>query len=201
MAGEKPMPSQDECADALLEFWFGGPDDPARDQWRPVWFKPDPAFDAALRERFAADQRRAASGDHDDWLVAPDTALALVLLLDQLPRNLYRGTADAYASDAEARDVARAALARFHDQALPPVRRLFLYLPFEHSEDLADQALSVRLFEALPPVPGADETVWYARRHYEIIERFGRFPHRNAVLGRASTAAEREFLKEPRSGF
>jgi uncharacterized protein (DUF924 family) len=188
-------------AQTLLEFWFGAPDDPARDRWRSVWFKTDPAFDAALCERFGADQERAAAGDYDGWIVAPDTALALVLLLDQLPRNLYRGTAAAYATDAKARQMARAALERGHDQVLAPVRRLFLYLPFEHSEDLADQALSVRLFEALPPVPGADEILWYVQRHYEIIARFGRFPHRNATLGRASTAAELDFLKEPRSGF
>lgn len=184
-------------ARALLDFWFG-PAGSAGGK-RDIWFEPDPHFDAALRERFLDDQQRAAAGEYDDWLAAPETALALVLLLDQLPRNIYRGTPAAYASDAQARRAARAALARGHDRRLAPVERLFLYLPFEHSEDLADQALSVRLLAALR---GLDpDTGRYAERHREIIARFGRFPHRNAILGRASTPEEEAFLEEPDSAF
>lgn len=182
---------------ALLAFWFGTPEAPDYNQPREIWFTTDPAFDEALRQRFGSDQQRAAAGGCDGWLEAADPALALVLLLDQLPRNLYRGTAGAFATDAQARAAAREALARGFDQALPPVRRAFLYLPFEHSEDLADQETSLRLYGAL----GNEEQLRYARRHHEIVARFGRFPHRNRALGRPSTAAEEAFLKEPFSSF
>lgn len=188
-------------AAALLDFWFGAPDTPEHDEARKVWFTVDPDFDAALRERFLADQQRAAAGGYDGWASERDSCLALILLLDQLPRNLYRGTPQAFASDAKARATARHAVAQGFDRALPPVRRAFVYLPFEHSEDLGDQTQAVRLFAALPPGKEADEQLWYARRHYEIIARFGRFPHRNRVLGRASTAEEETFLKEPNSSF
>jgi uncharacterized protein (DUF924 family) len=186
---------------ALLDFWFGAPGTPEHDQPREIWFTADPAFDTALRERFLADQKRAAAGAYDGWASERDPCLALILLLDQLPRNLYRGSPQAYASDPKARATARQALAQGFDRALPVVRRSFVYLPFEHSEDLVDQAQAVRLFAALPPDKHVDEQLWYARRHYEIIARFGRFPHRNRVLGRVPTAAEEAFLKEPKSSF
>jgi uncharacterized protein (DUF924 family) len=189
-----------ERARALLDFWFGAPGDPHCDRRRPIWFKATPEFDA-LCERFAADQRRAAAGDYDAWIAAPLPCLALILLLDQLPRNLHRGSAAAYASDAKARWAAREALARGHDQALPPVRRLFVYLPFEHSEDLADQRLSLELYARIPPETPDHDPLRAARRHHEIIARFGRFPHRNQALGRITTAEEAEFLKEPDSSF
>jgi uncharacterized protein (DUF924 family) len=180
----------------LLEFWFGDTDD-ARD----VWFRSDPAFDAVLAERFGALQARAARGALDHWAESAAGALALVLLLDQLPRNLNRGTAAAFACDEHARRVARHAIARGLDQELRPVRRQFLYLPFEHSEGLADQEDSVRLFASLPEGALRDGCVDYARRHHVIIARFGRFPHRNRALARPSTAAEEDFLKEPGSSF
>jgi len=179
----------------LLEFWFGDTDD-ARD----VWFRPEPAFDVVLGERFGALQACAARGERDHWTESAAGALALVLLLDQLPRNLNRGAAAAFACDEHARRVARHAIARGFDQELPPVRRPFLYLPFEHSEILADQEESVRLFLSLPE-GFRDKRVDYARRHHVIIARFGRFPHRNRALARLSTAAEEDFLKEPGSSF
>jgi uncharacterized protein (DUF924 family) len=188
-------------AQALLDFWFGAPGSPHHDQWREIWFKADPAFDEDLRARFAAAQRAAAAGAYDDWQSSADGCLALVLLLDQLPRNLYRDTPAAFASDEKARAVARHALAQGFDRGLPDVRRCFLYLPFEHSEDLADQETSMSLFAALPSNATNDESLAYAKRHYEIIARFGRFPHRNAVLGRKSTPEEEAFLKEPGSSF
>jgi uncharacterized protein (DUF924 family) len=188
-------------AEALLDFWFGAPGTPEHDRPREIWFTVDPAFDADLRERFLEDQQRAAAGRYDGWASERDPCLALILLLDQLPRNLYRGTPQAFASDAKARATARQAVARGLDRTLPPVRRSFVYLPFEHSEDLADQAQAVRLFAAMPPDKDTDEQLWYARRHYEIIARFGRFPHRNRVLGRVSTPEEEAFLKEPKSSF
>lgn len=192
------MPAMDDEQQALLDFWF----DPAgSDEPRDLWFKPDPAFDAALRERFGALLARAASGGLDRWAETAHGALALVLLLDQLPRNLNRGERAAFGSDAKARHVARRAIARGQDLALPPVRRQFLYLPFEHSEDLADQEESVRLFASLPEGALRDHCVDFAHRHHAIIARFGRFPHRNRVLARPSTAAEEEFLTEPGSSF
>ncbi|WP_434386337.1 DUF924 family protein [Melittangium boletus] len=188
--------------DDVLSFWFGPVSDPEAHQPRAHWFQRDEAFDAACAQRLTEAHEQAAKGQLDTWKDEPRSALALVLLLDQVPRNLYRDTARAYATDAQARAVARHALARGLDVPLPPVWRWFLYLPFEHSEDLNDQRLSVSLFE----LPGrSDEvhtqTAEYARRHRDIIERFGRFPHRNGALGRESTPEEVAFLQEPDSSF
>jgi uncharacterized protein (DUF924 family) len=196
----KVMSDLDRAA-ALLDFWFGPPGSAERERSRDVWFAPEPAFDASCRQRFLADQQRAASGGLAHWQAAPESCLALILLLDQLPRNLFRGSPLAYASDPLARQVARQAIAAGFDPALPPVWRWFFYLPFEHSEDLADQAMSLRLHAGLPEDEEKPKLLDYARRHYEIIARFGRFPHRNAILGRASTAAEAAFLRQPDSSF
>ncbi|MBU8899396.1 DUF924 domain-containing protein [Corallococcus sp. H22C18031201] len=192
--------------DDVLGFWFGQPPDPARNPTcarpRALWFQRDAAFDQACQP-FLDAHTHAAAGDLRDWADEPRSALALVLLLDQLPRNLFRGSARAFASDARAREVARHALARGLDTALPPVWRWFMYLPFEHSEDAHDQRLSVSLFEQLALSRGADSTsaIESARQHRDIIERFGRFPHRNAALGRESTPDEVAFLQEPGSSF
>jgi uncharacterized protein (DUF924 family) len=188
-------------AHALLEFWFGMPGTPDSDRPRAVWFKKDAEFDAALRARFLEDQKQAAAGQYDTWMETPDGSLALVLLLDQLPRNLYRGTPAAFASDEKARAVARHALDQGYDQDVPGVRRSFFYLPFEHSENLADQETSVTLCRALPPAGHSTQTLDYAIRHRDIIRRFGRFPHRNRVLGRNSTREEEAFLQESGSSF
>jgi uncharacterized protein (DUF924 family) len=179
----------------LLAFWFAdGPD-----AWRDLWFRRDDAFDAALRARFGALEAP------DDWGQTPEGALALCLALDQLPRNLRRGTAAAFAEDARARHIARqAVLDRGFDRALTPTQRVFLYLPFEHSEDLADQDLSVALFEGLRDHPrhaAPNGAIGYAWRHRAVIRRFGRFPHRNQTLGRESTEAERAYLAQPGAGF
>jgi uncharacterized protein (DUF924 family) len=181
---------------SLLDFWFGPGDVP-----REVWFKRDDAFDVALRECFATDVEAAASGRLDHWSHDPEGALALVLLLDQLPRNLYRGSPRAWASDPAARAAASRAIAAGHDRRLSAIRRAFLYLPFEHSEEMADQERSLRLFRSIEDHPEREELLRYAERHHEIIARFGRFPHRNAVLGRASTDEEKAFLSEPFSAF
>jgi uncharacterized protein (DUF924 family) len=187
--------------DDLLDFWFGPPGSAERERRREVWFMPDPAYDALLRDSFLADQQRAAAGDYDIWSNTPEGSVALLLLLDQLPRNLYRGTPQAFATDARARELAGITIPRGFDQLLPPVWRWFVYLPFEHSENLADQERSVKLFGALPATPEHDEAKAYAKQHYEVIKRFGRFPHRNAILGRDSTPEELEFLKQPGSSF
>jgi uncharacterized protein (DUF924 family) len=189
---------QDERIEAVLEFWFGKPFDGTP---RPAWFEKNAAFDDALRQRFLADHEAAAAGQYDDWASHPRGALALMILLDQLPRNLFRGDARAFATDPKARQIARAAIAQQHDKALDPVERWFLYLPFEHSEDMKDQRRSMALFETLRGHAASAEAVDFARRHFDIVGRFGRFPHRNAALARPSTPEEEAFLKEPNSSF
>jgi uncharacterized protein (DUF924 family) len=178
----------------LLAFWFAdGPD-----SFRTAWFAKDDAFDAACRDGFGPLVVPAREGALDGWAATPEGALALVLLLDQFPRNLFRGSAEAFASDAHGRAVARrAVLEHRFDLALTPTQRVFLYLPFEHGEAMADQDLSVALFEGLRDHPAHAKpagTIDYAWRHREVIQRFGRFPHRNGALGRESTAAERAWL-------
>ncbi|QRK12130.1 DUF924 domain-containing protein [Archangium violaceum] len=188
--------------DDILTFWFGPPSEPGHTAPRALWFERDAAFDAECAHRFLATHEKAAAGELNAWRDEPRSALALVLLLDQFPRNLFRESPRAYASDAQAREVARHALARGLDVPLPPVWRWFFYLPFEHSEDIHDQRLAVFLFEVLAlQDPGSAESLEYARRHHDIIARFGRFPHRNARLGRESTPEEAAFLQEPNSSF
>jgi len=189
--------------EAVLEFWFDAkPGTSGYGRMREVWFEgKNPAFDAEVRARLGAAHERATARALEDWIAAPRSALALVLLLDQVPRNVFRGLPRAYASDGQARETARAALARGHDRTLLPNERLFLYLPFEHSETLSDQDRMIELAQGLAAFPDTAEIMAAARRHREIVARFGRFPHRNAVLGRASTAEEIAFLQEPNSSF
>ena len=175
-------------AQDVLGFWFVVD--------RKAWFEKNPAFDAEIRARFLPLYERAAGGELEAWRAEPASCLALVILLDQFPRNMFRGSARAFAADALALQAARHAVTLGFDRGLSADERTFLYLPFEHSESLADQ---VRGCELMRPL--GDEVYRYAVRHKEIIERFRRFPHRNAALGRASTAEEIEFLKQPGSGF
>jgi uncharacterized protein (DUF924 family) len=182
-------------ARALLDLWFGPPGDPGREQHREIWFKSTGEFDAALRREFLADYEAAASGALASWEESAEGALALVLLLDQVPRNIFRGTPRAYATDALARAAAGRALERGLDQSVPPAWRLFYYMPLHHSEDLADQRRSLALSQALPQNRDRGGSLRrYGRPYIEVIRRFGRFPHRNAILGRPSTAEEIEFL-------
>jgi uncharacterized protein (DUF924 family) len=180
--------------DAVLGLWFGAD----REAWQERWFRRDDAFDAEIRARFGALPNEARTGACDGWAATPAGALALCLVLDQFPRNLHRGSAAAFACDPKARALARdAVLARRLDLALTPTERCFLYLPFEHSEDPADQDLSVTLFEGLRDDPlhaRPGGAIAYAWAHRAVIRRFGRFPHRNAVLGRESTPAEHAWL-------
>src|SRR5688572_5754535 len=161
-----PRPSE------VLRFWF---EEHAQD-----WFVKDPAFDRAIRDRFLAWHEAAAAGQLAHWADEARSCLALVILLDQFPRNMFRGSARAFAADALARAAARVILERGWDKSYSDDERTFAYLPFEHSEDLADQELSMKLFEGNPNAE-------WARKHWEIIRRFGRFPHRSAALGREST--------------
>jgi len=180
----------------VLEFWFGAPNSRERGRPRKSWFQKSEAFDAEIRRRFLATWERAARGELVPWQATPLASLALVVTLDQFPRNMFRGTARAFASDSLALAAARSMIAMEFGRLLSPVERLFACLPFTHAEDLAAQRRSLALFHGLEP-----EDERSAKRHYEIIARFGRFPHRNAVLGRRSTPEETEFLKQPGSSF
>lgn len=174
----------------LLSFWFS-------EEVKPKWFEKDSSFDAELRERFGSLLAKSRHGELAQWADSPEGALALVIVFDQLPRNIHRGTPEAFAADPLALKMAKAAIARGDDLRVAPEMRTFFYVPFEHSENLADQDEGVVLFEAL----GREDYLGYMRRHRDIIARFGRFPHRNAILGRNSTAEEIEFLKQPGSSF
>ncbi|MFY7961561.1 MAG: DUF924 family protein [Elsteraceae bacterium] len=185
----------------VLDFWFGAPGSAEHMRPREVWFKSTPRFDYETREALQPLQSAAASGGLNWWTEEPDGALALVILLDQVPRNIYRGTAEAYASDPLARAAAVTAYGKGFDRNQPPVRRWFLYMPFMHSEALGDQQRSVSLFEQLRDDLDSRPSIIAAHRHHDVIARFGRFPHRNAILGRESTAEELAFLKENGPGF
>jgi uncharacterized protein (DUF924 family) len=179
----------------VLDFWFDG-DRAAR---RAVWFEQNEAFDAACG-RFRDAVRAARSGALDVWADQPAGALALIILLDQFSRNLFRGQAEAFAGDQRALAIARIVIGLEWDQAMTPCERMFVYLPFEHAESLDVQDESVRLFESLRDALGGD-TADYARMHRDVIRAFGRFPRRNAALGRESTEAEKEYLAQPSPGF
>lgn len=185
----------------VLDFWFGKPGEEGHDEYREAWFQKDAAFDNEVKERFSGLYERAARGELDGWRDEAQSCLALIIVLDQFPRNMFRGDPRTYATDEKALELARYARERGLDRELPPVRRHFVYMPFMHSESVEDQRLSVELFEALAREPGATDVTEYARGHAKIVERFGRFPHRNAILGRETTAEEAEFLKEPGSSF
>jgi uncharacterized protein (DUF924 family) len=177
---------------ARLEAHLSKPETVA-DFWKPlghaIWFGKDPKFDSYFRDTFATEHEAAAWGELMPWLATPDGALSLVLLLDQYPRNAFRGTQRMYATDPLARSVANAALRLGHDRAVEPPLQLFFYLPFGHSEDIADQDRAVSLCAALP-----DPAPKHAQGHRDIIARFGRFPHRNAILRRKSTVEETVWL-------
>jgi len=185
-----------ERAQVLVDFWFGPPGDPEREQHRQIWFKSTQEHDNRLRELFLADYERAAAGALVAWGAAPESGLALVLLLDQIPRNIFRATPRAYAADPLARAVADRALARRFDAAFPPAWRKFFYMPFHHSEDLADQRRSVALFASVRDGTERGGLRRYGLPYVDVIERFGRFPHRNAILGRVSTPEEVAFLEK-----
>lgn len=161
------------------------------------WWQPTPALDAAVRERFAATHLALARDVAPEWRETPEARLAALIVLDQFPRNMYRASPMAFATDWIARREARLALEAGADRAVDYGRRHFFYMPFEHSEDLADQDLSVSLFEA----HGDDMYFDYAVRHRDVIANYGRFPHRNAFLGRVSTPEEEAYLAEPGAGF
>lgn len=180
----------------ILDFWFPaetrpGPAQPGGAD-NPAWFRPPPGFDDQVKRRFLAAYEDAAAGGLDGWAATADGALALVVLLDQMPRNMFRGQARSFAADGKALALAQEAVERGFDREMPAAWRKFFYLPFEHSEDRAMQARSVALFGAA----GDKEGLRWAEMHKAIVDRFGRFPHRNAILGRPSTPEEAAWLKE-----
>ena len=189
-------------AQSVLDFWFGTPESAGYGQTRKSWFTKDAAFDQEIRARFGTLVEQALRGEHEEWSADAHSALAQILLLDQFTRNAFRASARAFAGDARALAAASRMVGSRQDEELPPFMRSFVYLPFEHAEGLATQDESVRLFTRL--VAGGDDPqklLDYAERHRAIVEHFGRFPHRNDILGRQSTAEEIEFLKQPGSGF
>jgi uncharacterized protein (DUF924 family) len=193
----------------VLDFWFGGlrEGEPVPPERFALWFGGAGTTDRQIRERFAADVERAGAGGYDGWRTFPRGTLALLILLDQFPRNIHRGYPRAYAFDGKARELCLAGLDEGQDRALNTVQRAFFYLPLEHAEDIALQQRSVAAFAELlrqAPAPLRETCrnfLDYAERHRAIIERFGRFPHRNSALSRPSTAEEETFLREPGSSF
>lgn len=193
----------------LLDYWFGrlGPTGLPPDDRYSLWFSATAEVDEQLRSAFGELVADARAGRLDDWAATPEGRLALILLTDQLPRNLYRDSAAAYASDDRALEQALVGIGRGDDRALPAVMRVFFYLPLEHAEDPALQDRAVDLFEKLErEAPAGGERTFalftdYARKHRDVIARFGRFPHRNALLGRATTDDEAAFLDEHGPGF
>ncbi|WP_034298347.1 DUF924 family protein [Herbaspirillum sp. RV1423] len=198
-----------ESIAAILAYWFGedGEASVVAGRQSGLWWSKDAAVDRAIKSRFESTLLAASENRLDDWTETPQGMLALILLLDQFPRNIHRDTAAAFAFDELARQCCHLGLAQGFDQQLPPLQRVFFYLPLEHSEDLDDQEYSVQLFRALARQADAqsktvfDNFLKFADRHHAVIARFGRFPHRNAILGRDSTAEETAFLKEPHSSF
>ncbi len=190
-----------EKPEEVLEFWFGREDEDGYGEFQEVWFTRDPEFDREVRDRFEDVYEEAAAGRLESWKDEARSCLALIIVLDQFPRNMFRGDPKTYATDEEARAAARHAVEHAYDRELPPFQRLFVYLPFEHSEELEDQQRSVELFRGLTAEMGSEDLLGYAVRHREIIQRFGRFPHRNEILGRATSPEEAEFLRGPGSSF
>lgn len=185
------LPETTLCAPSeVLSFWF-------EELGNEDWFKPTPELDHHCAMRFGASHLALSRTIPDAWRATPADRLAAILLLDQLPRNMYRGSPLAFATDGLALREARLAIEADADAGMTVDQRAFLYLPFEHSEEIVDQTISVRLFTEL----GDSNYLDFAIRHREIIAQFGRFPHRNAILGRPSTASEAEFLSQPGSGF
>jgi uncharacterized protein (DUF924 family) len=170
----------------VLDFWFSHGPAPGAPPNSADWWKQSEAFDAEIGKRFGIEWARQSRRQVEDFLRDPDTALAAVILFDQLPRNMFRGHADQYSTDHLALAIAKGAIERGYDDGMAEARRGFLYMPFQHSEEYKDQVQSLLLFSAL----GDAEQLAYARKHHEVIEKFGRFPHRNAVLGRKPTAME-----------
>lgn len=183
-------------AQAILDYWFGPPESGLYGTYREHWFRTPQAVDFEIRENFLDCYEAAERGECDDWIGDPQSALALTVLLDQFPRNMFRGTARAFALDPKALSIAKHIVGEGWDLAMTPVERLFVYLPYEHSEAMEDQETVMRLFRSMPECEKKQDWIDFAEKHKVIIDRFGRYPHRNEMLGRESTPEELEFLTE-----
>jgi uncharacterized protein (DUF924 family) len=188
-------------AGEVLDFWFGRKGDPEYGQFRDEWFRKDPDFDARVTKQFAGLYEEAAAGELDGWREDAESCLALVILLDQFPRNMFRGDGHTHAEDDRALGTSKYAVEHALDRELPAFQKMFLYMPFMHSENVEDQRRSVELFERLAGEEGAPDVVSYAVGHRDIVEQFGRFPHRNEILGRETTPDEAVFLTKEGSSF
>ena len=192
------MDSVTRNTQAVLTFWFGSP----AGAYRKQWFRKDPEFDAQINTQFLDLYGAMVASPPENWLRTAHSSLARIIVLDQFARNMFRGTPKSFAADPLALATAKAAIAASYEAELLPVERIFLYLPFEHSENLEHQNRCVGYFETLAAeAPDLAHTLDYARRHRDVIAQFGRFPHRNEILGRQSTEAELEFLSQPGSRF
>jgi uncharacterized protein (DUF924 family) len=167
----------------ILDFWFS-------DEVRKLWFNSTAEFDALLCERYQSLWEQASGGELDHWMQTGEGCLALVIILDQFPLNMFRGDAQSFASEAQSRDIAQTAIQHNFDQAMDVKKRAFLYMPYMHSEALVDQQRALELFDQ----PGLEGNLRFAHHHHAIVEKYGRFPHRNKVLGRDSSVAETEYL-------
>lgn len=195
------MMSTASDATEVLDFWFGAPHTPEYGHRRDVWFKKDEVFDVEIGTRFQPLWARARDGTLTEWTSAARTLLALIVLCDQFPRNMFRGQALAFSTDAHALAGARTMVERGWDRDFSLYERAFIYLPFEHAESMPEQNRAVELFASLRGSPDGDSYYEYALRHRTVIQRFGRFPHRNQVLDRISTTDEEDYLSQPGSGF
>lgn len=178
----------------IYAYWFGAPGSPAHGEVRDFWFGGGPEIDREITDRFAGDYALAVAGGCDGWKSIPRACVALIVLLDQFPRNMFRGEAKSFASDSRALATAKSLVGSPAHDTLIAVEKVFTYLPFEHSENADDQARSVALYEAMDDHEKKAEWVDFAVQHKVIVDRFGRFPHRNAILGRESTVEETDWL-------
>jgi len=190
-----------ETAQAVLDFWFGAPGSQTRGTARAEWFRKDDEFDNAIRREFGEALAIALAGGFGEWCTTAEGSLARILLLDQFTRNAFRGTPGAFSGDARALATAEHAVERGFDRELPHRERWFVYMPFEHAESVEAQHRSLALFGALARDIGDDDPLVWARKHADVVFRFGRYPHRNAILGRASTPEEEAYLRETGAGF
>ncbi|MEM9137816.1 MAG: DUF924 family protein, partial [Cyanobacteria bacterium P01_F01_bin.42] len=186
-----------QTAQSVLDFWFGHLSADDYGQPRKAWFIKRKEFDDQIRDRFLSLHSRACRGELEDWQQQPQSCLALLLVLDQFSRNLFRGTPQAFEADPQALAIAKQAVQQDYDRDLLPVQRWFIYLPFEHSESWDDQQMSLELWDSLRWHQPSISSIHYAQKHADVIQRFGRFPHRNRILNRLSTEAELSFLEQP----
>jgi len=195
----------------ILRFWFGNlkEDEIPSDDQRKSWWVKDPEYDERIKDNFGNDLKMAINGELDDWRTGPEGSLALIILLDQFSRNIYRDTSKAFSQDEKAIQICLGGIEKDFDKKLHPVQRIFFYIPLMHSEDIEMQEKSLKYFSGLAEEYKEPESIAdvvsnsyeFAVKHYDIIKRFGRYPHRNEILGRESTPEEIEFLKEPGSSF